>query len=129
MFQINATLNPSVIDDVLQGLQDEEIQGVTVTNVRGKGCLESSNDKLTEKVMIIVLVADTNRKEKAMEAIRANAQDIEHGSGKMWVTPVMEAERIRTGEKDIDALSLTTNSETHPIADVESFTAIDTPAS
>jgi nitrogen regulatory protein PII len=129
MFQINAVLNPSALDDVLQGLHDEEIQGVTVMNVAGKGCLDVTESELTEKVMIIVVVANNTYKEKAMEAIRANAQDIKHGTGKMWVTAVLEAERIRTGEKDMDALSFSTDMKVTHDHDVEVFSTIDTPAS
>jgi len=129
MFQINAILNPSALDDVLQGLQDEDIQGVTISDVMGKGCLESTDSVLVEKKMIIVLVANNSYKEKAMEAIRANAQDIEHGSGKMWITPVLEVERIRTGEKDYDALTLTSTKEVSYGVDIEAFNTIDTPAS
>ena len=129
MFQINAIIKPSVLDDVLQGLVDEGILGVTVTNVIGKGYLASTNSKLIEKVMLIIVVADTADKEKAMEAVRSNAQDIEHGAGKMWVTSVIEAERIRTGEKDVDALSLTSTKSPSYIVHDEDFNAIDTPAS
>ncbi|QOY55365.1 P-II family nitrogen regulator [Candidatus Sulfurimonas marisnigri] len=128
MFQINAVLNPSVIDDVVQGLHDEKIHGITITNVVGKGCFNKEN-KLIEKVLIVIVVADTIHKEKAMEAIRANAQDIEHGTGKMWVTPVLEVERIRTGEKDLDALSFTTKKEVLHSEKVEVFSSIDTPSS
>lgn len=129
MFQINAILNPSALDDVLQGLQEEEIQGVTISDVIGKGCLNSSDQKLIKKVMIIVLVANNSYKERALEAIRANAQDIVHGAGKMWVTAVMEVERIRTGEKDIDALTLTAKKEASCDLDAEVFNTMDTPAS
>ena len=129
MFQLNAILNSTVLDDVLQGLQDEDIQGVTISDVTGKGCLQTANQKLVKKVMIIVLVANNSCKEKAMEAIRANAQDIEHGAGKMWVTPVLEVERIRTGEKDTDALTLMSHKEANHTLNVESYNTIDTPAS
>lgn len=129
MFQVNAILNPSALDDVLQGLHDENIQGATVSKVLGKGCLEHTESGLTEKMMIVILVADTHYKEIAMEAIRANAQDIGHGSGKMWVTSVLEAERIRTGEKDLDALTYTPHTSTRKKLDNDFFTAIDTPAS
>lgn len=129
MFQINAILNPSALDDVLHGLHDENIHGVTVSNVLGKGCLANLESKLSEKMMIIVVVANNSYKEKAMEAIRANAQDIGHGAGKMWVTPVLEAERIRTGEKDLDALSQARPKGTSRSIDVDVYSPIDTPAS
>ena len=76
---------------------------------------------------LIVLSSDAF-KESAKEAIRANTREIENGSGKMWITPVLEVERIRTGEINEAALA-------HPVASKkknlhESFyTVIDTPAS
>jgi len=62
-----------------------------------------------------------------MEAIRAHTQDLGHGAGKIWVTPVLEVARIRTGEKDETALT-----QPIPRATVKSntfFTAVDTPSS
>lgn len=129
MFQINAVLNPSVLDDVLQGLEEEEIHGITISNVLGKGCLSEREDGLSEKILIKVVVADTAFKEKAMEAIRANAQDTEQGAGKMWVMPVLEVERIRTGEKDADALSHSVAEGVNHMIDMEVFSETDTPAS
>lgn len=133
MFQINAILNLTVLEGVLQGLHDEGFQGVTVSNVMGKGCLDNTKSglgELSEKVMIKVVVAGTTHKENAMEAIRANAQeDTTHGAGKMWVIPVVEVERIRTGEKDADALSLTSSKEISLSNDIDAFSTVDTPAS
>jgi len=129
MFQINAVLNRAVLDEVLQGLEEEEIHGVTVSNVLGRGCLGDRDEGLSEKILIKVVVADTHYKEKAMEAIRANAQDTEHGAGKMWVIPVLEVERIRTGEKDADALTHSVADGGTHIIDQEVFSIVDTPAS
>lgn len=129
MFQINAVLNRAVLEEVLQGLEEEEIYGVTVTTVMGKGCLGGRDSDLSEKILIKVVVAGTDYKERAMEAIRANAQDTEHGAGKMWVMPVLEVERIRTGEKDEDALTHSVSDTTNHSIDIEVFTAVDTPAS
>lgn len=129
MFQINAVLNRAALDDVLQGLEEEEIHGITVTNVLGKGCLSDKDDVLSEKILVKVVVADVSLKERAMEAIRANAQDTEHGAGKMWVMPVLEVERIRTGEKDEDALTHTSSEKGTHMIDLEVFSEVDTPAS
>ena len=68
-------------------------------------------------------------KEKAMEAIRANTQETGHGAGKMWVTPVLEVERIRTGEKDAAALSRSTHAAEYKVESAALFEAVDTPAS
>ena len=129
MFQINAVLNRTVLDDVLEGLEEEDIHGITVTNVLGRGCLSEKEDGLSEKILIKCVVADNTHKEKAMEAIRANAQDTEHGVGKMWVMPVLEVERIRTGEKDGDALTHQEKHEVKHMVDMNVFHEEDTPAS
>lgn len=129
MFQINAVLNRSVLEDVLEGLEEAEIYGVTVTNVLGRGCLSDREDELTEKILVKVVVAGVAHKERAMEAIRANAQDTDQGAGKMWVMPVLEVERIRTGEKDADALTHSVTEEVTHMIDMEVFNEADTPAS
>lgn len=77
--------------------------------------------------MLLIVVSDEEHKALTMESIRANTQDLGHGAGKMWVTPVVEVERIRTGEKDESALTQPiprtgTKTNTH-------FTAVDTPSS
>ncbi|MEN4046067.1 MULTISPECIES: P-II family nitrogen regulator [Sulfurimonas] len=131
MVQVNSIIDPSALNDVLHGLEDEGIQGVTVTRVLGKGCWDGTETELTEKVMVIVIVPNKIYKDKAMEAIRANAQDIDHGAGKIWVVPVLEVERIRTGERDLDALQKTIvkNKKRSNDIDLDAFSAIDTPAS
>lgn len=131
MVQITAVFNKHCLNDVLRELFDNLIEGVTVMDVIGKGSLgiaEKNNaPDLYPKVMIIIVVSDDKHKEIAMECIRSHTQDLGHGAGKMWVTPVSEVERIRTGEKNETALTqpiprTTTKSNTF-------FTAVDTPSS
>lgn len=131
MYQITAVFNRHCLNDVLRELFDNEIEGVTVMDVIGKGSLgiaEKNNaPDLYPKVMMIVVVSDDKHKEITMECVRSHTQDMGHGAGKMWVTPVLEVERIRTGEKDESALSqpiprATAKTNTH-------FTAVDTPSS
>jgi nitrogen regulatory protein PII len=131
MFQITAVFNRHCLNDVLRELFDNGIEGVTVTEVIGKGSLgiaEKNNaPDLYPKVMILIVVSDEKNKKTAMESIRSQTQDLGHGSGKIWITPVLEVERIRTGEKDESALT-----QPIPRATVKSdtfFTAIDTPSS
>lgn len=128
MYQLTSVFNRSALADVLQGLYDEQIEGITVTDVLGKGSFGVIESDLDEKVMVTIIVSSEHFKEKAMEAIRSNTQDTGHGSGKMWVTPVLEVERIRTGEKDAAALSKS-DSNTTPHIGHEVYSAIDTPAS
>lgn len=131
MVQITAVFNKHCLNDVLRELFDNLIEGVTVMDVIGKGSLgiaEKNNaPDLYPKVMIIIVVSDERNKEITMECIRSHTQDLGHGAGKMWVTPVSEVERIRTGEKNETALTqpiprTTTKSNTF-------FTAVDTPSS
>ncbi|HEX5710605.1 MAG TPA: P-II family nitrogen regulator [Sulfuricurvum sp.] len=131
MMQITAVFNRHCLNDVLRELFDNLIEGVTVMDVIGKGSLgiaEKNNaPDLFPKVMLLIVVSDNANKETAMEAIRAHTQDLGHGAGKMWVTPVLEVERIRTGEKDESALAQPaprTTPKTNTF-----FTAVDTPSS
>lgn len=128
MYQLTSVFNRSALADVLQGLYDEQIEGITVTDVLGKGSFGVIESDLDEKVMVTIIVSSEHFKEKAMEAIRSNTQDTGHGSGKMWVTPVLEVERIRTGEKGAAALSKS-DKNSSPHIEHEVYSAIDTPAS
>lgn len=131
MVQITAVFNKHCLNDVLRELFDNLIEGVTVMDVIGKGSLgiaEKNNaPDLYPKVMVYIVVSDDQHKEIAMECIRSHTQDLGHGAGKIWVTPVLEVERIRTGEKDETALTQPTPRVT-PKTDTF-FTAIDTPSS
>lgn len=131
MFQITAVFNRHCLNDVLRELFDNEIEGVTVMDVIGKGSLgiaEKNNaPDLFPKVMLLIVVSDEAHKATAMECIRAHTQDLGHGAGKMWVTPVVEVERIRTGEKNETALA-----QPAPRATAKTntfYTAVDTPSS
>jgi nitrogen regulatory protein P-II 1 len=131
MYQLTAIFNRSCLKDVLQELFERKIEGVTVSSVIGKGGFgfleEGGSIDLDEKVRIDIILSNEAYKESAKEAIRANAQDMGHGSGKMWVTPVLEVERIRTGETNEAALTQSTKSK--KVIHDSYYTAIDTPAS
>lgn len=132
MYQITAVFNKHCLNDVLKELYDNGIEGVTVMDVVGKGgsgqTQTDGQPDLYEKVMLLIVVSNDHFKETAMEAIRSNTQDLEHGAGKMWVTPVLEVERIRTGEKNADALTTSQNTTPHETPSNTFFTAVDTPA-
>jgi nitrogen regulatory protein PII len=131
MYLLTAIFNRGCLKDVLQELFERKIEGVTVSSVIGKGGIgfieESGNIDLDEKVRIDIILSNDSYKESAKEAIRANAQDMGHGSGKMWVTPVLEVERIRTGETNEAALTQSTKIK--KLHQENYYTAIDTPAS
>lgn len=131
MYQVVAIFNKICLKDVLQDLYDRKIEGVTVIDVVGKGGFgfieESGSIDLDSKVKIEIIVSSDKYKEMVKEAVRSNTQDLGHGAGKMWVLPVLEVERIRTGEKNEDAL---TQSHISKQKSTDSyFTNTDTPAS
>ena len=132
MYLLTAIFNNSCLQDVLTDLKEKEIEGVTISQVLGKGGLgfikESGETELDSKVRLDIVVSNESFKESAKESIRANTRDTENGSGKMWVTPVLEVERIRTGEINESALAHPTIQKKKNLAD-SYFTAIDTPAS
>lgn len=133
MYQITAVFNKANLNDVLQELYDNRIEGVTLSEVIGKGGLgfmeASGATDLYEKVMMIIVVSNDEYKARAMEAIRANCHDLGNGAGKMWVTPVLEVERIRTGDKNESALTQSAPPRSKLHLKTDTFTATDTPSS
>jgi len=110
MYLLIAVFNQYDLKNVLDDLFASDIEGVTVTNVIGKGSygMKEGDDILSdfsEKVKIEIVLSSQKVLETAQECIRANCQDLGRGAGKMWWTPVLGVERIRTGERDGDALT------------------------
>ncbi len=131
MYQLTAIFNRSCLRDVLQELKEHAIEGVTISEVIGKGGLAFFDDgqiELDENIRLDIVVSNEFFKEAAKEAIRSNTRDLGKGSGKMWVTPVLEVERIRTGETNEAALSHSHHDERALHFD-SYYTAVDTPAS
>lgn len=130
MFLLTAVFKRHCLADVLLDLKERKIQGVTVSSVIGKGAygIVDSTIDMDENVRLDIVISNETFKESAKEAIRANTRDLGPGSGKMWVTPVLEVERIRTGETGEAALRQTGSDSRHSIHDYF-FTEIDTPVS
>jgi nitrogen regulatory protein PII len=128
-----AVFNKDDLKNVLTDLFEKNIEGITVSDVIGKGSfglLEGGigPTDLFAKVKIEIVVSSEKTLEIAKECIRANCQDLGRGSGKMWWIPVYGVERIRTGEQDIDALTTTIDKKISNMPDSVT-TAIDTPCS
>ncbi|MEA3352520.1 MAG: P-II family nitrogen regulator [Campylobacterota bacterium] len=133
MFLVTAVFNQYDLQNVLSDLFENNIEGITVSQVIGKGSygLKEADNKpvdLFEKIKIEIVVSNKNKRENAMECIRANCQDLGRGAGKMWWTDVGGVERIRTGEKDLDALTTQIDKKV-PNAPIAYTTAVDTPCS
>jgi nitrogen regulatory protein P-II 1 len=111
MKKIEAVLRPSALRSVLDSLKNAGYPGVTVTEVQGhgkqKGITESYRGQTVEgllpKLVVTVVVSDAKVK-KTIGNIIASARTGEIGDGKIFVSPVADCVRIRTGEKGEKAL-------------------------
>ena len=107
-----AIIKPFKLDEVRQALTAIGVTGMTVTEVKGygrqKGHMEIYRGaeyavNFLPKVRIEVAVA-SELADKAVEAIGTAAKTGQIGDGKIFVAPIEQAVRIRTGETDADAL-------------------------
>ena len=105
---IKSIVRPNTVVDVREALEKMNIPGMTVTEVRGHGRQKGHtavyrgqeyNVSLLPKVEIEVVVAD-NVAEQVIQAIAKAARTGEIGDGRVFVLPVSESYRIRTGEKE-----------------------------
>jgi nitrogen regulatory protein P-II 1 len=109
---ITAIIKPHKIDDVKSALKDAGVQGMTVTEVQGFGRQSGHTEvyrgaeytiDFVPKVRIEVLADEADIDQIAAAVIGAARTD-KIGDGKIWVTNVERAIRIRTGEIDGDAI-------------------------
>ncbi|MDX9743715.1 MAG: P-II family nitrogen regulator [Arcobacteraceae bacterium] len=133
MFMLIAVFNQYDLKSVLEDLFENHIEGITVSDVIGKGSFglkEADNQPsdLFPKVKVEIVVSNEKNLEIAMECIRANCQDLGRGAGKMWWVNVGGVERIRTGETGPDALTTQVDKKIKNI-NTPYTTAIDTPCS
>jgi nitrogen regulatory protein P-II 2 len=107
-----AVIKPFKLEEVRDALTAIGVHGMTVTEVKGygrqKGHMEIYRGaeyavNFLPKVRIEVAVA-SEQAEKAVEALAAAAKTGQIGDGKIFVAPIEQAVRIRTGETDADAL-------------------------
>ena len=107
MKKIDAIIKPFKLDDVREALTEIGITGMTVTEVKGFGRQKGHTEiyrgaeyavDFLPKVKIELVLADHDV-ERAIEAIIENARSGKIGDGKIFVYPVEEAIRIRTGER------------------------------
>ncbi len=112
MKMITAIIKPFKLDDVRQAVADIGIQGITVTEVKGFGRQRGHTElyrgaeyvvDFLPKVKIELAVAD-DIAEQVIEAISNTARTGKIGDGKIFVTELAEAIRIRTGETGSEAV-------------------------
>jgi nitrogen regulatory protein P-II 1 len=112
MKKIEAIIKPFKIDDVKDALQDIGVEGLTATEVRGYGQQKGHTElyrgaeyvvDFLPKLKLEIVVMDA-RVEEVLEAIISAAQTGRIGDGKIFVLPVEDAIRIRTGERGENAI-------------------------
>ena len=112
MKKVEAIIRPSALRGVLDGLKAVGYAGVTVTEVQGhgtqKGITESyrgqSVEGLLPKLLVTAVVKDSQVL-KVINIVVKTARTGEIGDGKIFVSPVSNAVRIRTGQKGDKAIS------------------------
>ena len=109
---VMAVIKPFKLDEVRDALTAVGVHGLTVTEVKGYGRQKGHTEiyrgaeyvvNFLPKLRIEIAVA-SDLADKAVAVITANARTGQIGDGKIFVTPIDHALRIRTGETDSDAL-------------------------
>lgn len=109
---VTAVIKPFKLDDVRSALSEIGVQGLTVTEVKGFG-RQKGHTELYRGAEYVVdflpkikleLVLTDELVDSAVEAITKAAQTGKIGDGKIFITPVEEVVRIRTGETGADAI-------------------------
>ncbi|HVL63848.1 MAG TPA: P-II family nitrogen regulator [Actinomycetota bacterium] len=105
-------IKPFKLEDVKEALEAVGVQGMTVTDARGFGRQRGHTEiyrgaeyqvDFTPKIRVEVLAED-DHVEEIVKAFLTSARTQAIGDGKVWVLPVDEVTRIRTGERGHDAL-------------------------
>jgi nitrogen regulatory protein P-II 2 len=109
---ITAIIKPFKLEDVRDALVSVGVHGMTITEVKGYGRQKGHTEiyrgaeyvvNFLPKVRLEIAVADEDV-ERVVEAVSAAAKTGQIGDGKIFVLPIEQAVRIRTGETDADAL-------------------------
>ncbi|MES1180962.1 MAG: P-II family nitrogen regulator [Verrucomicrobiota bacterium] len=112
MKKIEAIIKPFKLDEVRDALTDLGIEGMTITEVKGFGRQKGHTEifrgseytvDFLPKIKIEIVLPD-HQADPAVQAIIKSAKTGKIGDGKIFVSTVSEAHRIRTGERNDDAV-------------------------
>ncbi len=112
MKKIEAIIKPFKLDEVKEALNEIGIQGMTVSEVKGFGRQKGHTElyrgaeyvvDFIPKIKLEIIIGD-DIVAKVVEAIEQAAKTGRIGDGKIFITPVEEVVRIRTGERGQDAI-------------------------
>jgi nitrogen regulatory protein P-II 1 len=110
--KVESIIKPFKLEDVKEGLSSLGIKGMTVSEVKGFGRQKGHSEiyrgaeytvDFVPKVRVEIVV-EADMVEKVIDVILSHAKTGQVGDGKIFVLPVEEAVRIRTGEKGKDAI-------------------------
>jgi nitrogen regulatory protein PII len=112
MKKVEAIIKPFKLDDVKEALNEIGIQGMTVSEVKGYGRQKGHKEiyRGAEYVVDFIpkikieIVVDSERADQVVAKIREAANTGKIGDGKIFVIPVEQAIRVRTGETGVDAI-------------------------
>src|SRR3546814_20875971 len=117
MKKIEAIIKPFKLDEVKEALHEVGVSGITVTEAKGFGRQKGHTElyrgaeyvvDFLPKVKLEVVV-DDSLAERVVEAISAAAQTGRIGDGQIFISNIEGALRIRTGERDSDAICFSTD--------------------
>jgi nitrogen regulatory protein P-II 1 len=109
---VTAVIKPHRLEEVKEALRSAGVLGLTVSEVQGYGRQGGKTEtfrgseyqiSFVPKVRLEVAV-DSGEVDKVVEIIAEAARTGKIGDGKVWVTPVDTLVRVRTGERDVDAI-------------------------
>ena len=112
MKKIQAIIRPFKLDELKIALVQVGVTGITVSEVRGFGRQKGQTERyrgseytveLLQKIQVEIVVTD-EQADRIIAQIIAAVRTGEIGDGKIFVSPVTEVIRIRTGEKNLDAV-------------------------
>lgn len=112
MKKIEAVIKPFKLDDVKNALSEIGLKGMTITEVKGYGRQKGHKEiyrgaeyivDFVPKVKIEI-IAEDERVQEVIETIIASAKTGKIGDGKIFVLPVEEVIRVRTGERGAEAV-------------------------
>lgn len=112
MKRVEAIIKPFKLDEVKEALSEVGVEGMTVTEVKGFGRTGGKKEvyrgsayvvDFVPKIKLEMVVADA-LVPQVLETIEAAAKTGRVGDGKVFVSPIEEAVRIRTGERGEDAI-------------------------
>ena len=112
MKKVEAIIKPFKLDDVKEALNEIGIQGMTITEVKGYGRQKGHKEiyrgaeyvvDFIPKIKIDIIV-ESERTDQVVETILKAAHTGKIGDGKIFITPIEQVFRVRTGETGLDAI-------------------------